>query len=307
MSNQKPSIGGQAVIEGVMIRNKNIYSIAVRKDNGDIEVIKRDIKSPANVYKILRSPFIRGITALVENLVLGIKSLLYSAEAALPEEETKKKGNRSNLLVVLGVIPALLLGVVLFIILPNFSVHFLGIIEKDHPFLFNLAAGFIRLSVFVVYILVISFIKDIKRTFQYHGAEHKSIFCYESGKPLVVEEASQFKTLHPRCGTSFLFFVFFITIVVFPMITVGIRLVYSDFTNLSLIYRKAITIFLHILVALPIIASISYELLKLSDKLKSSILVKALIAPGLFLQKITTREPEGEQLEVALEAVKAVL
>lgn len=305
---EMPHIGGQAVIEGVMIRNRDIYSIAVRKEDGTIEVVKRDVNSPASKHKILRAPFIRGVMALFENLVLGIKSLLYSAEIAMPEPEGEKTGkDSSNMIVMLGMIPALLLGVALFLVLPNISTHFLGIVEKDSPFLFNIIAGVIRLAVFLLYIVVISFMKDIRRTFQYHGAEHKSIFCYEEKKPLVIEEAKKYKTMHPRCGTSFLFFVFFITIIVFPLITVLVEVLYPDFMTLHIVYRKLLMIGLHIVVALPIIASVSYELLKLSDKFKNSFFVKILIAPGLLLQRITTKEPDDEQIEVALAAVKAVL
>ena len=307
-SSGKPSIGGQAVIEGVMIRNKNIYTIAVRKQDGTISVVKNNLNSPALKHKVLRVPFIRGITALIENLVLGIKSLMYSAEIAMPEDEEKKKSKgNSNLILFFGMIPALALGVGLFMVLPNLSTHFLGLIEKDSPFLFNIAAGGIRLAVFLLYIVFISFMKDIKRTFQYHGAEHKSIYCYEADKPLNIEEVKKFKTLHPRCGTSFLFFVFFITIIVFPLLTVAIQLLYKDFATLNVAYRKIITLVSHILVALPIIASISYEILKLSDKMKNNLLIKILIAPGLLLQRITTKEPDEKQLEVAIEAVKAVL
>lgn len=304
----RPRIGGQAVIEGVMIRNRDVYSIAVRKEDGSIEVVKKDVNSPASKHKILRAPFIRGVMALFENLVLGIKSLLYSAEVAMPEtEKEKSKENSSNLLIVFGMIPALLLGVALFLVLPNISTHFLGIVEKDSPFLFNIIAGGIRLVVFLLYIVIISFIKDIKRTFQYHGAEHKSIFCYEEGKPLVVEEAKKFRTLHPRCGTSFLFFVFFITIIVFPLITVLVEVLYKDFMNLHIVFRKLLMIGLHIVIALPIISSISYELLKLSDRFKNSLFMKILIAPGLLLQRITTKEPDDTQIEVAISAVKTVL
>jgi uncharacterized protein YqhQ len=304
----KPNIGGQAVIEGVMIRNKNVYTIAVRKQDGTIAVVKNNVNSPALKRKVLRVPFIRGITALIENLVLGIKSLMYSAEIAMPEDEDKKKSKgNSNLILFFGMIPALALGVGLFMVLPNLSTHFLGIVEKDSPFLFNIAAGGIRLAVFLLYNVIISFMKDIKRTFQYHGAEHKSIYCYEADKPLNIEEVKNFKTLHPRCGTSFLFFVFFITIIVFPLLTVAIQLVYKDFATLHVAYRKIITLVSHILVALPIIASISYEMLKLSDKMKNNFFIKILIAPGLLLQRITTKEPDEKQIEVAIEAVKAVL
>jgi uncharacterized protein YqhQ len=303
-----PHIGGQAVIEGVMIRNREVYSIAVRKEDGSIEVLRKDVNSPASKHKILRLPFIRGVIALFENLVLGVKSLLYSAEIAMPEDEGEKnREGRSNVIIMFGMIPALLLGVALFLVLPNISTHFLGIIEKDSPFLFNVVAGVIRLFVFLLYVVVISFMKDIRRTFQYHGAEHKSIFCYEERRPLVVEEAKKFQTMHPRCGTSFLFFVFFITIIVFPIITVLVEVLYKDFMTLHIVYRKLLMIGLHIVVALPIIASISYELLKLSDKLRNSLLMKILIAPGLLLQRITTKEPDDEQIEVALAAVKAVL
>jgi uncharacterized protein YqhQ len=316
----KPHIGGQAVIEGVMIRNRYVYSIAVRKPDGSIEVTKKALKSPAQRYKILRSPFVRGVTALVENLILGLKSLLYSAEVALPEEggsaqtgENKsgkpKSGARgsSGMLLTLGLIPAVLLGVALFMILPNLSTHYLGVVEKDSPFLFNIIAGVIRLCVFILYIVVISFMRDIRRTFQYHGAEHKTIFCYESDKPLTVGEVNCFKTMHPRCGTSFLFFVFFITILVFPLITVSLRVLYPGFIDQPLPFRKLITLTLHIFIALPVIASVSYELLKLSDRFQDNLLMKILIAPGLLLQKITTKDPDDGQLEVAIEAVKAVL
>ncbi|MBN2325409.1 MAG: DUF1385 domain-containing protein [Spirochaetes bacterium] len=304
----KARIGGQAVIEGVMIRNRDKYSIAVRKEDGTIEVATRAVNSPASRHKILRSPFIRGVVSLIENLVLGIKSLLYSAEIAMPEEEVKeKKDNRSGILVAFGMIPALLLGVALFLVLPNIATHFIGVVEKDSPFLFNIIAGVLRLCVFLLYIGLISLMKDIRRTFQYHGAEHKSIFCYEDDKPLVVEEVKKYKTLHPRCGTSFLFFVLFITIIVFPLITVVVEVLYKDFMTLHILYRKLLMIGLHIVVALPLIASISYELLKLSDRHKDSILMRILIAPGLLLQRITTKEPDDSQLEVAIEAVKAVL
>jgi uncharacterized protein YqhQ len=317
MSEEKTHIGGQAVIEGVMIRDKTTYTIAVRKPDGTISVVKKPINSPAQRNKLLRAAFVRGVVMLLENLVLGIKSLLYSAEVAMPEEEEKKnkknkkrnkdKSRSTDFIVFFGMVPALLLGVALFMVLPNLSTHYIGVIEEQRPFLFNLIAGGIRLVVFIIYILAISLMRDIKRTFQYHGAEHKSIYCYEAHKPLVIEEAKAFKTLHPRCGTSFLFFVFFITILVFPLVTVGIRLGFTEFVNQPLLFRKLVTIVLHLCVALPIIASISYELLKLTDKLKSSVFMKILIAPGLFLQRITTKEPDEQQLEVALEAVKTVV
>lgn len=311
-------IGGQAVIEGVMIRNRDVYSIAVRKPDGCIGVVKNVIRSPAQHYKVLRSPFIRGVTVLIENLILGIKSLLYSAELQVTEITkeglNKEQGNaqgksqiQSGFLVTLGLIPAIALGVALFVILPNLATHLIGIIEHEKPFLFNGLAGIIRVAIFLLYILVISLIKDIKRTFQYHGAEHKSIFCYEAGKPLTLEEARRFKTLHPRCGTSFIFFVLFITIIVFPLLTVALTSVYPAFVALPLLYRKTLTILLHLIVALPIIASISYELLKLSDHYNNSFIFKVLISPGLFLQRITTKEPDDSQLEVAIEAVKAVV
>jgi len=305
---EKPHIGGQAVIEGVMIRNKYVYSIAVRKQDGSISVVKNTLSSPAQRYKLLKAPFVRGVTALIENLVLGIKSLLYSAEVALPEEEGKKNSKgRSGMIMVFGLVPALLLGVALFMVLPNLSTHYLGVVEKDNPFLFNVIAGLIRLCVFLLYLFIISLMKDIRRTFQYHGAEHKTIFGYESDRPLTIEGVTSFKTMHPRCGTSFLFFVFFITILVFPLITVSLRMIYSDFAQLPLAFRKLITLTLHLCIALPLIASISYELLKLSDKYKNNFIMKVLIAPGLILQRITTREPDDSQLEVAIEAVKSVL
>lgn len=311
-------IGGQAVIEGVMIRNRDVYSIAVRKPDGCIGVVKNVIKSPAQRYRVLRSPFIRGITILLENLILGVKALLYSAELQATEigqeginqeqgDFSGKSHTQSGVLVTLGLIPAIALGIALFVILPNLATHLIGIVEHEKPFLFNGLAGIIRLALFLLYILFISLIRDIRRTFQYHGAEHKSIFCYEAGKPLTLDEAKRFKTLHPRCGTSFIFFVLFITIIVFPLLTVALKSFYPSFATLPLFYRKVITILLHLIVALPIIASVSYELLKLADRFNKSFIFKALISPGLLLQRITTKEPDDSQLEVAIEAVKAVV
>jgi len=310
INEEKSHIGGQAVIEGVMIRNKDVYSIAVRKQDGQIEIIKKDIGGLAQKFRFFRYPFIRGIVALIENLVLGIKSLMYSAEIAMPEDEKRKKDKKSsnsNILIFFAMIPAFILGIVLFVILPNISTHFIGIVEKDNPFIFNIIAGIIRLSVFLLYIVFISFMKDIKRVFQYHGAEHKSVFCYEANKPLVLHEAKKFKTMHPRCGTSFLFFVFFITILIFPIVTVSVKLIYINYVNLHIVYRKIIMILLHLIIALPIIASLSYEILRLSDKLKNNYFIKIIVSPGILLQKITTKEPDEKQLEVALEAVKSVL
>ena len=202
---EKLHIGGQAVIEGVMIRNRNVYTIAVRKQDGSIEIVKKNIKSPAEKCKLLRKPFIRGIISLIENLVLGIKSLLYSAEIALPEDENQEKAkSSSNIILIFGMIPALLLGVALFMVLPNLSTHFIGIIEKDNPFIFNIIAGLIRLTVFLLYIICISLMKDIRRIFQYHGAEHKSIYCYESKKPLMNMERllSKINTVAERVLSS---------------------------------------------------------------------------------------------------------
>lgn len=292
MSEEKKNIGGQAVIEGVMMRAPNKFVIAVRQPDGTIAVKRDDIKLDSN--KILKKPIIRGLIGLYDALVLGIKALNFSAEKAMPEE-FEKNGKASKMETFFSIFLGIALGILLFLYLPlqitELSKKLFPIVE--HSFLvFNLVDGVLRIIFFVIYLLIISQMKDIKRVFSYHGAEHKCIYAYEAGKELTVENARCMSRFHPRCGTSFLLIVLIVSIFVFSLIPKD-----SHF----LIKFGSRIIFM------PLIAGISYEILKLSGKHAGNVIVKILIAPGLWLQKITTREPDDAMLEVAMVSIKEAL
>lgn len=292
MSEEKKNIGGQAVIEGVMMRAPNKFVIAVRQPDGTIAVKRDDIKLDSN--KILKKPIIRGLIGLYDALILGIKALNFSAEKAMPEE-FEKNGKASKMETFFSMFLGIALGILLFLYLPlqltELSKKLFPIVE--HSFLvFNLVDGVLRIIFFVIYLLIISQMKDIKRVFSYHGAEHKCIYAYEAGKELTVENARCMSRFHPRCGTSFLLIVLIVSIFVFSLIPKD-----SHF----LIKFGSRIIFM------PLIAGISYEILKLSGKHADNVIVKILIAPGLWLQKITTREPDDAMLEVAMVSIKEAL
>lgn len=282
---KKLNVGGQAVIEGVMMRSPNFWAIAVRKPDGDIEIKKDKLKMLSEKTKFFKLPIIRGFLMLISALVLGIKALNFSANVALEEEEEEV----SDWHIYLTIIVAFGIGILFFFLLPLYLTKLMNF--KSY-FMFNLADGTIRIVFFLIYLGFISFFKDIKRVFQYHGAEHKVIYTYENGEDLKIENAKKFTTLHPRCGTSFLIIVFIISIFVFSLIP-----------KTSPFWIKALSR----VVLIPLIAGISYEALKLSDKFKDNFIVKLLILPGLWLQKITTKEPDESQIEVALAALKEVL
>lgn len=292
MSEEKKNIGGQAVIEGVMMRAPNKFVIAVRQPDGTIAVKRDDIKLDSN--KILKKPIIRGLIGLYDALVLGIKALNFSAEKAMPDE-FEKNGKASKMETFFSMFLGIALGIALFLYLPlqltELSKKLFPIVE--HSFLvFNFVDGVLRIIFFVLYLLIISQMKDIKRVFSYHGAEHKCIYAYESGKELTIENARSMSRFHPRCGTSFLLIVLIVSIFVFSLIPKD-----SHF----LIKFGSRIIFM------PLIAGISYEILKLSGKHADNVIVKILIAPGLWLQKITTREPDDSMLEVAMISIKEAL
>jgi uncharacterized protein YqhQ len=290
---KKTSIGGQAVIEGVMMKGPEDIAIAVRKPDGEIALSKEKLKSSRK--SISKIPIVRGVFAFVDALVIGVKALSFSAEFFEEEEEDKdKKPSKwddflEKNMVVIAVFLSILFSTGLFILLPTFVVSFFGGVTKT-PLLMNLMEGLIRITIFIGYIAAISGMKDIKRVFEYHGAEHKTIFCYESGEDLVVENVRKYKRLHPRCGTSFLFIVMIVSILLF-----------SFFRWPNLLVRLVTRIAL-----LPLVAGISYEIIKWAGRSDSK-LVCAISAPGLWLQKVTTREPDDSQIEVAIEALKNVL
>ncbi len=298
------SIGGQAVIEGVMMRGPKESAIAVRKPDGEIIVEKKPVNSFVQKYKINKIPIVRGVFSFIESLISGTKALMFSAEFYdIEDEEDKKKKeemteeeldkyNKKNekmmsFAIFTSVIVALVFGVGVFMLLPSVLVEFLGI---NSNILRTLLEGVVRIAIFLVYILLVSKMPDIRRVFEYHGAEHKTIFCYEAGEELTVENVKKQKRLHPRCGTSFLILVMIISIIIFSFIT----------------YDGAVQRVLMRLLLLPLVAGISYEFIKFAGR-HSGVIIDIINAPGMWLQKITTREPDDSQIEVAIESLKAVL
>lgn len=287
---EKINIGGQAVIEGVLMRAPRSMAIAVRRPDGEI-VVKRNRVTPLSErFPLVKLPLVRGAVALFSSLVIGIKALNFSANEALAEGE--KKEEISSLAMGGTMAVALLFGILLFFILPLYLTKLLVPVIGDSNLVFNLVDGVIRVMVFLLYIYSISRMRDIQRVFQYHGAEHKSIFAFEAGQPLTVENVRRFSRLHPRCGTSFLLIVMLVSILVFSLIP-----------KLWPFYMKAGAR----IVLLPLIAGVSYELLKWSAKHDTSPLVRFLIAPGLALQRLTTREPDDDQVEVAIRSMEEAL
>lgn len=299
---QNCTIGGQAVIEGVLMRNKNTIAIAVRTEKGKIILKKETLKSIAEKYPFLQWPFLRGIIAFFQMLVVGIKALTYSTNVALGEEEEVL-----SFWEIAGIIAlSLVLSIALFVLVPYVVTSVIGFDERTAPIAFNLVDGVIKLLFFVAYVALIGAMEDIKRVFQYHGAEHKAVHCHEAGLPLTVKNVQRFSTIHPRCGTSFLAFVLLIGIFLLSVIAPLTTFVFPAFLTLPFLLQKGILFLLRILFLLPI-ASISYEVLKLAGRYKENKVLQLLNAPGLLIQKITTREPDGKMVEVAMKALKAVL
>lgn len=299
MKETKP-VGGQAVIEGVMMRSSERISTAVRKKDGNIIVRNQDYISLTRRYRLLGWPLLRGIVIFIETLTIGIMTLNFSADVALQEEEKEhpSKKAKSNAFLLGGtVVVALGLGLLVFFFTPLLMVTLLK--AKTGALPFNLTVGLIRIIFFIAYVWLISHFRELRRVFEYHGAEHKSIFAYEAGEKLSEETASKYSTKHPRCGTSFLFIVAILAIFVFAFGDALFAHLYGHLPNLPhrLIYH---------LLLIPLIAGVSYELLRLSGK-RRGFLVRLLSTPGLWLQRITTKEPSPEQLKVAIVALKESL
>lgn len=294
---KKPDIGGQAVIEGVMIRSKHNIVTAVRK-KGKIIYKKDKIKKKP---KFLQLFFIRGIVNLIEMLVIGIKTLNWSASQQTEEEE-----ELSNWAIGVTLIIAFIFAIALFLLLPYILTYLIGIRETQNPVWFNVIDGIIKVGILVLYIYLISLLKDIRRVFQYHGAEHKAVFCYEDGKKLTVENAKKYSTLHPRCGTAFLLIVIILGIFLFSFIPIIAKARYPDIDDVSWPLRRVILFTARILL-LPIIAGFAYEILKFGAKHQNNPIFRALTLPGLWIQKITTKQPSRKQLEVGLAALKKVV
>ena len=285
MENSDYNYGGQAVIEGVMMRSPTKYAIAVRKPNKEI-ILKIDkLRTLSDKMKFLKWPIFRGVINLIESLVLGMKALTYSAEQATGEEE-----KINSVEMFFTILIAFGLFIVFFIALPTAMARYLDR-YLSNIIIYNLFEGLLRISIFITYLFFISKIKDIRRVFEYHGAEHKVIYTYEADEELNVDNVKKYSTLHPRCGTSFIFIVLIMSILVFSLLGKQTLL-------LRIAYRIAI---------IPIIAGLSYEILKLSAKNMNKTLVKWAVMPGLWFQKLTTSEPDDAQIEVAIKALKGVL
>jgi len=293
----KINVGGQAVIEGVMMRAPRSMAIAVRRPTGEIVVKKEMVVPLSERFPIVKLPIIRGAVALFQSLIIGISALNFSANEAMTEEEKEGEengGELSSWAMAGTMVIAFGFGISLFFVLPLYATKLLTqfSIISDNNIVFNLVDGVIRVVVFVIYIWAISRMKDIQRVFQYHGAEHKTIYAYEAGEDLTLDNVRRYSRQHPRCGTSFLLIVMLVSIAVFSLIP-----------KLWPFYLKAFSrIFL-----LPLIAGISYEFLKWGAKNDSNTLVKMIIAPGLALQLLTTREPDDAQLEVAIRSMNEAL
>ena len=290
------NVGGQAVIEGVMMRGSDGIATAVRTEQGEIVVEKNEYTSYTKKNKFVGLPIIRGFIALIESLIIGVKTLNYSA--SFFEEEGEPSGldkviqkmfkEKSNDVIMgISLIISLALSVGLFFILPTLVANLFSKLGVNTMGM-NIVEGIIRVLIFLLYVYLIGKMEDIKRVYEYHGAEHKTIFCYESDIELTPENASKFGRLHPRCGTNFLFLVMIVSIIVFSLTgwnSIGERIMYR-------------------IILLPLISGVSYEIIRWMGKSKSD-LAKILSYPGLKLQNLTTREPDLSQLEVAIKALKA--
>ena len=283
------SVGGQAVIEGVMMRSPRNWTVAVRDQKGTIHLLREKL---TELPRILRLPLVRGVVALFQALSLGIRAIEFSANKVYEEDGGD---SMSRLAIFLTMLVAFALGIGLFILLPLYATKLLGLVFQGvatSSFLFNFVDGIIRVLIFLCYVLAIGMWKEMARIFMYHGAEHKVIHAYERGLELTLENVRKYSPLHPRCGTSFLMIVMVVSILVFSFIPQPWPFMYK---------------FLSRIVFIPLIAGTSFELLKLSAKWDHHPVMHFLITPGLMLQRLTTREPDDAQLEVALSAMIEVL
>jgi uncharacterized protein YqhQ len=322
IAKQYTSIGGQAVIEGVMMRSPNAFVVAVRKPDGTIRLRRDQWYGLSKRLNALKKPFFRGILMLIETMANGIVSLNYSANIAMAEEEkekalkkgktleqfeaAQKKKEKVDIATFLTMAVSFGFGIALFVFAPHMIAFWIGDLLGQNwtldSFAFHLVDGFIKALIFIAYIWGISFMKDVYRVFQYHGAEHKAIATFEAGLDLSIENARKFTTLHPRCGTSFVFFLILISIILFS----GVFTIIPIGADLPAILRHVVAVLFKVVLMFPV-AGISYELIKASGKCSDQWWAKAMSAPGMLLQKLTTKEPDDQQLEVALSSIKAVL
>ena len=313
------AIGGQALIEGILMKSPEKTAMAVRKPDGDIDISYFEGKSLREKYKILKLPIIRGIVGFAESMVQGYKAMMISAEKSgftdLEEENTKNKAEETaeeekaekkeekkatnaliTVIMIIGTVLGVALSVVLFMLLPRLFVSGLEWLFKSEfsKLTRSFIEQFLKLSVFVLYVYLVSFMKDIKRVFMYHGAEHKTIFCYEKGLELTVENVRQQKRLHPRCGTSFMILMILISVIISTVVQIIFPKVYGIYWLWTVIK----------ILLIPITCGIGFEVLRFCGKY-DNIITKIISAPGMWLQKITTKEPDDGMIEIAIAALKA--
>ncbi len=296
--NNRPPYGGQAIIEGVMMRGLHVFAVACRKPDGTIALDTEDLNlSWISKLSWMKRPFLRGMFALIDAMALGTKALRFSANIQLEEEAKQNEGsdkpkNAINDIAVTGtLILGLVFGMLLFVVLPTALTGLLDKPLKHLPLMLNLLDGVIKAIIFILYIGLISKMAEIRRVFEYHGAEHKAINTWEAGEPLDMEHALKQTRIHPRCGTSFIVVVLIVSVIVFSFLG-------RPWWPLRVLYHLAL---------MPIVAGISYEIIRLAGKYRQHLWARIMVAPGLASQLITTREPSEDQIEVALTALQAVV
>ena len=285
-------VGGQAVIEGVMMRVPGAYSTAVRDPDGKIHTDRHDFESITDRKPHLKKPIIRGAVSLFEAMKMGFQTLQWSADIAMPEESE----NVNPIVDALMTLVSIALAICLFFAAPIALTTWLFDKDQD-PFVFNIISGALRIVFFLVYLILISLLSDVKRLFQYHGAEHKTVYNFESGKSLNIKTAQEFPTQHPRCGTSFMFIIMIVAILSFAVLD-----------SILMLFVGEIQVWMRLIMHIPFMplgAGIGYEVLKLTAKHRENILFRMLAQPGLWLQNITTKQPDDTQVEVAIAALES--
>ncbi|MBT7377975.1 MAG: DUF1385 domain-containing protein [Candidatus Marinimicrobia bacterium] len=285
-------VGGQAVIEGVMMRVPGAYSTAVRDPDGKIHTNRHDFESITDRKPHLKKPIIRGAVSLFEAMKMGFQTLQWSADIAMPEESE----NVNPIVDALMTLVSIALAICLFFAAPIALTTWLFDKDQD-PFVFNIISGALRIFFFLVYLILISLLSDVKRLFQYHGAEHKTVYNFESGKSLNIKTAQEFPTQHPRCGTSFMFIIMIVAILSFAVLD-----------SILMLFVGEIQVWMRLIMHIPfmpLVAGIGYEVLKLTAKHRENILFRMLAQPGLWLQNITTKQPDDTQVEVAIAALES--
>ena len=298
---KKLTIGGQAVMEGGMILSPKNYAVAVRKPNN--KIVTKVTKLSKKKSAIRNWPIIRGVLNLINMLIIGMKAMMWSANQSTEEKEEKLSKKE----IIFTILLSLVFAIALFKGIPYSLTFFIGVQEEVSPVLFNLIDGVIRVSLFLLYIWIISFMKDVKRLFQYHGAEHMSIHCYEKNLKLTVANVKKFSPIHPRCGTAFIIIVFLVAVFAYSLIPSIVLFFSPNFMELGFWWRRLILFSIRVLVFLPLVAGISYEILKASAKFPSNPILRMFSVPGLWMQKLTTNKPTAKQIEVAIASVKKAI